>query len=89
LAMISSGRKPLRGMILSSIEPAPSLTSAWTDSRGEGQQSFLHRLWPQKPEQIGEVLAERRRGSLACCVAGICGHEASLDRSAGKGQLRL
>jgi hypothetical protein len=32
----------LRGMTLSSVEPAPSLTSAWTDSRGEGHHDSPH-----------------------------------------------
>jgi hypothetical protein len=36
LAMISSARKPLRGMPLSLLDPGPSPTSAWTDSAGEG-----------------------------------------------------
>ena len=37
LAMISSGRKPLRGTRPSLVEPGPSLTSARTNLAGKGQ----------------------------------------------------
>src|SRR3712207_2096865 len=37
--MMSSGRKPLRGICLSPSKPFQALTSAWTDSAGEGHVS--------------------------------------------------
>jgi hypothetical protein len=42
--MISSGRKLLRGIPLPLPDPAPSLTSAWTGSAGEGHAAIYARV---------------------------------------------
>jgi hypothetical protein len=46
LAMMSSGRKPLRGMRPSLVELGPSLALAWTDPAGEGHSALPGRPPP-------------------------------------------